>query len=227
MSKAVDKKSKDDSGTERRRNKKRPVRITKRHIRIMQLPPQVKAELDNRISMNESITQLGRWLQQECKQCLDITEDSVVVTLARYKNSMPMFDSKFTIKGGVGSVYEEKKIDELDELHKLIRIQNERIGMHMTLERQFRRPMKNASADIDLAARLCVRAHDVKMDLGMGGGRDLGTVGIRPELQMRVREKYGPEIEALAMDEGVTAKVFPIFQELKARAKLKESGGDS
>ena len=220
-----DRRSRDEAGNERRRTRGDAPKTIKQNARVHKLPTDVKAELDNRICMEESLTKLARWLQVDKGMCGDVTEDSLVTILSRYRKSIPLFDKMRVVnKDRILQIEEQldKDIDEVDQLSRLIAIQNERIEMHMSLERQFQRTTKNASADIDLAARLCVRRHDMKMDLGVGGvGRELGTLTVRPELRARVAEKYGDDLERTISDPESSAKVVSLFEMIKRKAEKK------
>ena len=219
--------SRDEAGTDRRRVRGDAPKTIKQNARVHKLPGDIKSELDNRICMEESLTKLARWLQQDKGLCGDVTEDSLVTILSRYRKTIPLFDKMRVVnKDRIAQIEEQldKEIDEIDQIGRLIAIQNERIEMQMTVERQFQRTTKNASADIDLAARLCVRRHDMKMDLGVGGvGRELGTLTVRPELKARVAEKYGDDLEATISNPESSAKVVSTYEMIKRRAEKKRA----
>jgi len=52
-------------------------------------------------------------------------------------------------------------------------------------------PAKNLQVDLDTLSRMIARRHEIKMDLGMGKGRNLGTLTVAPAIMRRVRDKHG------------------------------------
>ena len=74
-------------------------------------------------------------------------------------------------------------------------------------------PWNAVNKDIMLAATILVRRHEIKMDLGVGGGRNLGTLGIRPELQANV-DKYGEDVRSAAKSAESRSRVLALAKSL-------------
>lgn len=221
---------KDSSGDHSGRRRGEGPKTIEKHARIKRLDPEIKAQIDNRIEIGVPIPEVAKWLQREMEQCTDITEGSLVTCLSRYRNDMPAFDvlakkdPKFVEKA---KERVNKSVDELEVLHYAINVQKDRVEAWAQHEETFRVPGQKMSADIDLLARLCVRAHDIKMDLGMGGGRQLGTINIDPEMKERL-SKYPPEVRAALSDPESRAKIVSITAQLADRARKDrgEASGD-
>lgn len=108
------------------------------------------------------------------------------------------------------------QIDELAVLHDAIRLQQERVDLGRAAEIADGRTGKAVAADIDLMASLAVRAHQLKMDLGIRPPRDVPEqpgIGSDPRWS-----KYPPGIQRAMADPASRAKVLSIVQRLTQRA---------
>ena len=61
-----------------------------------------------------------------------------------------------------------------------------------------------------------MRRHDIKMDLGVEGGRNLGTMTLRPELGATVSGKYDVDIMQAANDPISRGKALAVARALAA-----------
>ena len=108
-----------------------------------------------------------------------------------------------------------KGIEELDELEDLYRRQMARIEMGMGFENATKILNRHLNQEMALAVDILRKRHNIKMDLGVGGGRNLGSVTVRPELMMDVRERYDDETYSAIQDPESRNKVLSIVRSLK------------
>ena len=171
--------------------------------------------LNEKIKSGYPIPEIARWVQEDMMEYTDVSRDSLVTILSRYRNAMPPAQLVAPIPGVAVKAEARvmKGLDELDELEELYAVQKGRIRRYAALESQAPMPWNAVNKDIMLAATILVRRHEIKMDLGVGGGRNLGTLGIRPELQANV-DKYGDDVKSAAKSAESKSRVLALAKSL-------------
>lgn len=175
------------------------------------------SELDEMLASGFPLTEVAKWVHEERAECSDITRDSLVTTLQRYRKDMPAKDrASVLLPKVVVDAKEEiaKGLDELGEMEALFRMQLKRVAIGMKFETQTNILNRFMNQEMSLAAMLLQKSHNIKMDLGFNGGRDLGTLGIRPELIDSVRGQYGDEIIAVIQDPEARGRALSIAKSL-------------
>ncbi len=194
-------------------------KVGQRHRRIMSIDGTIRRELDERIKHGFSLPDIAKWLQDDKGECGDLSRDSLVTTLYRYREDMkPMDVAQRLLPAVVRDAKDqiEKSLDELDELQKLYHLQRERIELGHQFEKTTRVLNKYMTQEIAQAAMILMKRHEIKMDLGQEVGRDLGAVGIRPELGANVIERYGSDIAHTANDPLSRGKALSVARALAA-----------
>jgi hypothetical protein len=194
-------------------------KVQQRHKRIMDIAAQTRAEMDSRMKHGYSLPDIAKWLQEERGECNDLTHDSLVTTLYRYREDLkPMEVAERLLPSVVrdAKVVIDKQVDELEELQKLYHLQRERIEIGVQFEKASRVLNKNMTQEIAQASSLLMRRHEIKMDLGMDGGRNLGTMTLRPELGATVSGKYDVDIVQAANDPVSRGKALAVARALAA-----------
>lgn len=194
-------------------------KVGQRHRRIMSIDLEVRRDLDERIQQGFPLPEVAKWLQEDKGECSDLTHDSLVTTLYRYREDMKPIDvAKRLLPSVVQAAHAviEKSVDELEELQKLYNLQRERIDIGVQFEKASRVLNKNMTQEIAQAAHILMRRHEIKMDLGVQGGRNLGTLSIRPELSERVSSGYSSDILATANDPLSRGKALAVARALAA-----------
>jgi hypothetical protein len=199
------------------RKMKAKLKVGQRHRRIMDVPPPIRSKMDEKIQHGFSLTEVARWLQEEQEQCTDLSRDSLVTTLFRYREDMKPMDvikkvMPMVVQEAVKTI--EKSIDELDELQKLYSLQRERIEIGFQFEKSSRVLNKNMTQEIAQAASILMRRHEIKMDLGHEGGRNLGSVGVRPELASAVSRSFDHDVVSAAGDPISRGKALAVARAL-------------
>lgn len=180
-------------------------------------------QLNEKLTSGYPIPGIAKWLQEEMMEYTDVSRDSLVTILSRYRNAMPPAQlvapmSKVAVQAETRVM---RGLDELDELEELYSIQKSRIMRYSALEANAPMPWVAVNKDIMLAATILVRRHEIKMDLGVGGGRNLGTLGIRPELQAKV-DKYGEDVQVAAKSPESRGRVLALAKSLVKLNEAKE-----
>lgn len=174
-------------------------------------------ELDDRLARGYPVPEVAKWLQEEQMECGDITTESLVTTLHRYKKDLSPVKalaptmSKIAVEAEKAIV---KGVDELSWMEKLFHMQMERVEIGMKFEKQTNILNRFMNQEMALAAALLQKRHNIKMDLGFNGGRDLGTLSVRPELEESVRSRYGDEIIEVIQDPESRGRALSIAKSL-------------
>lgn len=186
-----------------------------RHKRFSQLPPQVKAELDDRLIHGINLTELASWLH-EIGHFTDMAHDVLLSTLHRYRNyirpadvinrELPSTSEVLKVINDIG-----KDIDEVSELSRLYRVQLERIEIGAMFERKTRVINRHMAAEISTAADLLMRSHRVKGDLGLHRNRGVGLGDESAPLDSLVKNRYDTETVSAANSHLSRGKVMALL----------------
>ena len=153
-------------------------------------------EVHNKVISGHPLPEVARYIQEDMLESTDIGKDSLVTMLSRYRKDVAPQEITNSLLPTVAFEAEKrvlKGIEELEELEDLYKRQMERIEMGMKFETATNILNRHLNSEIALAADILRKRHNIKMDTGVGGGRNLGTLGIRPELQMKV-DSYSTDI---------------------------------
>lgn len=209
---------------ERESGKRTPIPPNVRHSRFLNL--ECKNELDERICAGYTMPQIARWLQTEKQLCTDVGYDSLCTMLSRYRQEMkpaqliaPRMPK--TIEKANETV--EKGLDELEELEKLYALQMERVSLGMDFEKKTKILNRFVNQEVALAAQILVRRHEIKMDLGVNGGRDIGTLTVKPEIRLAVENAHGEGVARAIADPAAAGKVYDLYERMvRARDAASE-----
>ncbi len=141
------------------------------------------------------LTAIANLIQDKMQEYLDVPKQAVVMALHRYRESLK--DSGDLVQGAMPRVFVEakkkfsNKMQELERLEDMILVLQYRIDLAHGVER-----IANAvDPGVDRMTReftnVVARMHDIKMDLGLVGSRDIGTITVSAERLEEVRLKYG------------------------------------
>jgi hypothetical protein len=201
------------------KNKGGKRKVGQRHLRIRSLPRPTLSDLESRMKQGFPLTEVARWLQEDKNECADVTRESLVTILYRYREDMKPADVASALLPGVVQRAEKEikeSLNELEELQKLYHLQRDRIEIGAQFEKASRVLNKNMTQEIAQAASILMKRHEIKMDLGVDGGRDLGTVSIRPELSADVASRYGERVMQAASDPVSRGKALAVVKAMAA-----------
>lgn len=181
-------------------------------------------ELRARLMANMPIPEVARWLQEEQHDCLDVTRESLIRSLHKYKNNyIPRGFAKL-----VPSVMEEtsklearleeasKAMDEVEELERLYALQMERIQIDAKNEKDNNKLFNSLSQDIRVAMDILARRAQLKMDLGIEK-RHLGQLDVDQKDLDGLMNRYGkPTVSKVLKNAESRRKVLHVAQNIIA-----------
>lgn len=136
---------------------------------------------------------VARYIQEEEGECRDISRDTLQNLVTSYRGSIPPAELAERRIPKVMQAAREKVregICELDELIWLFRVQKERIGIDLTIERSLKKLMPSMAVEVRVAKELLESIANLKMDLGLNE-RHLGTLGVDSQIPQMVQQAGG------------------------------------
>jgi hypothetical protein len=187
-------------------------------------------EFKTKISFGYTNHAIASWLQDEKGKCKDVKPKSLEVMIGRYRKALPPLSRgiKPDVRGQVQAMAIkeiDESIDELKEVNKLYRIQMDRVSKGIRQEVEMYGLNKTLGQEINLASNLLRQSHAIKMDLGIDGGRDLGTVTVKPEVLLSVKENHGESVYSAISSPQSRGKVLAIAKQLMLASKTHEPVG--
>lgn len=170
-------------------------------------------EIHNRIAGGESVTHIARDLVSR-GTIDDLEVAQLVYRLRVYRKNMSKLElvapyQPKVVEEALEQI--ERSLEEMDALENLYAIQTQRLQRF--LEEEFDGDPNPAIArEMQLAVQILDKRHSIKMDLGYQGGRDLGTMTIRPELAMSVEQAHGEAVARVLNTPKKRAKVLSLAQ---------------
>ncbi|MHC1576672.1 MAG: hypothetical protein ACXQTE_04895, partial [Methanosarcinaceae archaeon] len=162
---------------------------------------------------------------QEQGECSDITRASLITSLRRFSQDMVIGDKLTTrLPHVVVNANKEfaDKLEELRRLEKQYEAELYRFDAAHARERMTDTIDRGVNAIQRNLVRIIHQMHSIKMDLGLSGSRDLGTLTVSAERLEEIKEKYG-EGAARAMADPVSrGKVMAVLNAARRKAELME-----
>ena len=183
--------------------------------------------LNDKLANGVSVKEIARWIQEDQLELSDLTRDSLMTTLYRYKKDMPTKQAAKTVERQDPVFMAELKgkistdFDTLGSLKTLLIDQLDRLAIGRNVEKMTKFMNRQVEGSHMNIRATIIAIHQIEMDLGKHGGRNLGTIGVRPEFIEDVRDMYGEELIDSAKDPKSANKVISIVRRM---ARLKASG---
>lgn len=126
-------------------------------------------EFDKKVKAGIALEEVGRWLQEDMFQQMDIKRDSLVRKLYRYKASLPPADIVKEPPIYVQKAIEKmtRGVNEIEELEKLYLLQLRRISIDADTESKINKLFSSTGGEIKIAADLLNSMMEKKMELGI------------------------------------------------------------
>lgn len=172
-----------------------------------------------------SLPDVAQFIQEEKHEYLDVTRSSLITMLSRYRREMPPLQilesmAPSHVKHAMERFKKGEK--ELDRLEMLYEFQLRRLEIGHATEIMMNKLIPRVTFEVEQTLKIITRMHGVKMDLGVGGGRNLGTLRINDEMLDKIEEEDGPEVRAAMSNPESRFKVLSLVQELRKRSAEKE-----
>lgn len=126
-------------------------------------------EFDKKVKAGIALEEIGRWLQEDMFQQMDIKRDSLVRKLYRYKSSLPPAEIVKEPPIYVQKAIEKmtRGVNEIEELEKLYLLQLRRISIDADTESKINKLFSSTGGEIKIAADLLNSMMEKKMELGI------------------------------------------------------------
>lgn len=173
-----------------------------------------------------AITDIAEWLQNDMQECTDIGTESLVTLIARYRKDLSPVEIKTHMTPDLVRKADkviDEGLDEMAEIQKLYALQMDRIAMGHKFEKMTNVLNKMLGSEISRAAELLLKHHGLKMDLGFNGGRNLGSLTIRPEMELKILDEYGEGAHRAAKNVEAGSRVLSIAKALADLELLTDS----
>lgn len=126
-------------------------------------------EFDKKVKAGIALEEIGRWLQEDMFQQMDIKRESLVRKLYRYKSSLPPAEIVKEPPIYVQKAIEKmtRGVNEIEELEKLYLLQLRRISIDADTESKINKLFSSTGGEIKIAADLLNSMMEKKMELGI------------------------------------------------------------
>ena len=126
-------------------------------------------EFDKKVKAGIALEEIGRWLQEDMFQQMDIKLESLVRKLYRYKSSLPPAEIVKEPPVYVQKAIEKmaRGVNEIEELEKLYLLQLKRISIDAETESKINKLFSSTGGEIKIAADLLNSMLQKKMELGI------------------------------------------------------------
>lgn len=178
-------------------------------------------EVHRRILQGWQLPALARYIQEEEKEYLEISFESLVCALKDYRESIPpgeLIQERMPQVFEKAAVEVQQGLDELTELEELYRTQRKRIDIDFALERSMGKLFPSMTQEMRTAREILSTIAELKMDLGLANRR-LGTVDIDAHITAHVEGRYSnPRLAAVLANPEKRQRLLGIAKQLAVRA---------
>lgn len=176
-------------GLAKRRREGKP----ERWVRFKRLP--CAQEVVERLVAGFPVADIARYLQEEEGLCLDVKRASLCDMLRQYATDelvpadliaprLPHLVVKANKEFG-------ERLEDLRRLERMYELGLYRIDLAHGQERRTGELNPDVDRHMKGLVDLVAKMHDIKMDLGLTGSRDLGTLTVSQERLAEIRTRYG------------------------------------
>ncbi|MDD5307608.1 MAG: hypothetical protein PHU25_09850 [Deltaproteobacteria bacterium] len=202
----------------------RRVRLRPAHERVRRLGcwPQI---LD-RLAAGTPMAEVSRWVQDEMGEMLDWDRGTLANRLGELKAMIPLADLLTQQDPATVAASRREFNDRLEDLRTLARLEVlawYRMDILHGQERLTGRINPEVSKEIRNIADLATRSHSIRMDLGLTGSRDLGTLSVSAEKIEEIRQRYGEQAAAAFSDPVRRERVLSVVRQAM-RLAARERG---
>lgn len=173
-------------------------------------------------------TALAKKIQEDYKEARDVARDTLINNLKAYRADINPADKLCPRFPHIVMEAEKQFADKLEELKRfevILEANMYRFDMLHALER-----VENLiNPDLDKVQSNIIKIlgsmHQIKMDLGISGSRDLGTVTLSAERMDEVKRKYGESAARALADPVKRSKVMAVVMAAEKEMQMRGSKG--
>jgi hypothetical protein len=198
---------------------KRKAKGSKRHVKIRDL--RCYQEVYERICSGYPIPEVARFVQEEEGEYTDVTRASLCELLRRFANDivpvdliaprLPHMVVKATKEFG-------DRLEDLRRLEMWYQVALYRLDLAHGEERRTGKINPKVDKQLRLVVDLIVKMHDTKLDLGLTGTRELGSLTVSAERLDEIRTRYGDGAARAFADPVQRAQVLGLLKRVKRLA---------
>jgi hypothetical protein len=182
-------------------------------------------EVYERLCAGYPCPEVARYIQEDEGECLDMVRRSLSETLRLYAEREIVGVDLIAPRLPHIVVKAQKEFnDRLEDLRRLERAY-EALLYRFDLSHGEERRNGKVNPDVDRQAKVLMdyisKMHDVKMDLGLTGSRDLGTLTVSAERLAEIKDRYGEGAARAFGDPVSRAKVLGLLRRVM---KISERG---
>jgi len=158
--------------------------------------------------------------------CQDLKRSSLVETIRRYRRTVLPADILATrMPHVIASIHKDfaDKLEELKRLEKAYEAQLYRFDLAHARERMDGVLDDTVDKILNNLLKIINSMHEIKMDIGVSGSRELGTVTISTEKVEEMRKKYGDGAANAFADPVRRNRVMAVFNAAKKVVEIEES----
>lgn len=173
-------------------------------------------EVYERLCAGYPCPEVARYIQEDEGEYTDVGRPSLTEMLRDYANREILLTDLIAPRLPHVVVKAHREFnDRMEDLRRLERAY-EALLYRFDLSHGEERRNGKINADVDRQAKVLLdyisRMHDIKMDLGLTGSRDLGTLTVSAERLAEIREKYGEGAARAFADPVSRAKVLGLIK---------------
>jgi|GEM_PF-3252506 len=175
------------------------------------------------------LSTVANFIQKRMKESTDITHQSMIVLLSRFRSEM---NTGEMIKGTLPRVFskaEQKFSNKMQELERL-EDQYQMMQFRLDVAHGEERLSGEINPNVDKVAKSILgiidKMHAIKMDLGLIGSRDLGTITVSAENVERIKEKYGSGAARAFEDPVSRGRVLAALNAMRKAGRLRDKDGN-
>lgn len=176
-------------------------------------------EIDRRMRLGWSTSDLVSMIRDEYNECLDIKESYLRKVVDLYRKSIPPAEltmSPVSVISRNATKKVSEGLDELSELEKLYNLQLDRISIDVDNEKKIKKLFPTTGREVFVAMKLLRQSAELKMDLGLVK-RQLGTMEVTGQLAADVSDRYGKDhLGKVIADPDSRRKVLGLAERLLA-----------
>jgi len=184
----------------------------------------------DRVCKGWPLSDVARYIQDDCEEYTDAVHSTLAKVLQNYRDSIPPGErAKYALpKSHRDAIAEvEEDIDEIKELIKLYRRQEDRLDIDGGVEKKIGKLLPTMTQEVRATAEILNRIAQIKMDLGVNE-RHLGTVDIEANLIAGVDQKYaGTDVSTVLSDPKKRRRLLSIAEHAMAISKKGSADMDT
>ncbi len=171
-------------------------------------------------------TSLARIIQKEKRESTDIEFESLVNALKLYRADICPADKLIPRLPHIVMDAEKQFTDKLEELKRLEAILDANMWRFDLLHAK-ERMTDVVNEELDKVQnnviKIIGKMHEIKMDLGLSGSRELGTLTVSTDKLEEVEKEYGEGAARALADPVKRNRVFAVIKAAEEEARAKEA----